>query len=252
MRLGVGFLSACLLTLGEGLAQPAANPEDLAEGERLFASQCAYCHGPRGEGGRGAMLARPRLLRASDDQALIRVISRGIPGTEMPSAALTSRQVEQVAGYVRTLGRIAKPAVTGDPGRGEKLYAAKGGCVQCHTVAGRGGAIGPDLTEIGSRRGVAHLREALLDPGATVPDDFLQVRVVTKDGRRITGVRLNEDTTSIQLRDLTGDFHSFWKSEISELHKDRGKSPMPNYKTVFTPAEIDDLLAYLSSLQGSL
>ena len=52
----------------------------------ILQKKCAGCHGPGGEGGRGAMLARPSLSRAPDDEALFHVIQRGIPGTEMPRA----------------------------------------------------------------------------------------------------------------------------------------------------------------------
>jgi hypothetical protein len=98
---------------------------------------------------------------------------------------------------------------------------------------------------------VPYLREALLDPEAAVPDGFLQVRLVTQDGRRITGVRVNEDTFSIQIRDLSDNFHSFFKSELAELDKQQGKSPMPSYKGVFSSGELDDLVAYLDSLRGN-
>ena len=75
---------------------------------------------------------------------------------------------------------------------------------------------------------------------------------VTKDGRRITGIRLNESTFSIQLRDLTDRFHPFLKSELAELRKEKGQSPMPGYKDLLTPAEVDDLVAYMASLRGGL
>ncbi|MBI3665882.1 MAG: hypothetical protein HY236_06595, partial [Acidobacteria bacterium] len=79
----------------------------------------------------------------------------------------------------------------------------------------------------------------------------LLLRVVTNDGRRITGVRVNEDAFSIQLRDFSDRYHSFYKSELVELHKDWGKSPMPSYRNVFTAEQLDDLVAYLASLRGN-
>ena len=90
-----------------------------------------------------------------------------------------------------------------------------------------------------------------IDPEAAVPEGFLQVQLVTRDGRRITGVRLNEDTFSIQIRDLSDNFRSFFRSELVEMTKQPGKSPMPTYNDAFTPAELNDLIAYLDSLRGT-
>jgi mono/diheme cytochrome c family protein len=54
-----------------------------------------------------------------------------------------------------------------------------GGCIACHVFAGMpGGAIGPDLTHIGSRRNAAYLREAILDPDATIARGYEQFRGV--------------------------------------------------------------------------
>lgn len=182
---------------------------------------------------------------------MFNVIASGIPETEMPGHWFTDRELIQLVVFVRTLGRVAPQKAPGDPANGQKLYAGKGGCVQCHTVGGRGGAIGPDLTDIGARRSLAYLRESLVNPEAAAPDGFLEVQLVTRNGQRITGVRLNEDTFSIQIRDLSGGFRSFLKTELKELNRMPGKSPMPNYAGVFTSNELDDVVAYLDSLRGA-
>ena len=102
-----------------------------------------------------------------------------------------------------------------------------------------------------SRRSAAHLRAAVLDPESTLPEGFLEVRLVTKDGGRITGVRLNEDTFTIQVRDPNGGLHSFVKEDLKELQRDTGKSPMPSFRGTLSAAEVDDLIAYLYSLRGN-
>lgn len=223
---------------------------DLARGEKLFQGHCALCHGTNGEGGRGPLIAQPKLKRASDDAALVKVISEGIQGTEMPGAwQMSEREVRQVASYVRSLGRIAAKPVPGDVARGAQLYQSKGGCATCHLIKGQGRLIGPDLSGIGLRRSVTYLREAILNPEAQLPDSFLQVRVVPHDGAMVTGVRLGEDSFAIQLRDYSGRLHSYWKRDLKEIFKDRGKSPMTSYKDKFTDAELTDLIAYLASLR---
>jgi len=235
---------------------PKKNPfetaADLKNGQQLFMGQCARGHGSKGEGGRGAVLAQPRLRHAPDDESLFIVIRDGIKGTEMPAGyAVDTRETWELAAYVRSLGRMSPETVAGDAKHGQELYRTKARCAQCHINGGMGGSLGPELTEIGARRSAAHLRAAVLDPASTLPEDFLQVRAVTQDGQTITGVRLNEDTFSIQIRDLSGGIHSFQKGDLKELQRDTGKSPMPSFRGTLSASEVDDLVAYLVSLRGN-
>ncbi len=255
------FGLACALALPAQLffeeTIPKTNPytgaADVKRGQQLFLGQCGGCHGPQGEGGRGPSLQRPKLAKAPDDESLYKLIREGVPGTEMPGSwVLIAREVWQVAAFVRSLGRTAEETVSGDRARGADLYRTKGKCAQCHVIAGQGGGLGPELTEIGARRSARFLRAKLEQPEAQLPDGFVQVRVVAKDGRRLTGVRLNEDTFTVQMRDLNDRLHSFLKQDLKEFHKDWGRSPMPEYRTAFSATEMDDLVAYLASLRGGL
>jgi putative heme-binding domain-containing protein len=209
------------------------------------------CHGQTGTGGKGARLAQPTLRRAPTDDALAEVIKNGIAGTEMPSAwQMTDREIWQVAGYVRSLGRIPVVALPGDAARGRALYESKGGCAGCHIVSGAGTALGPELTEIGARRSADYLREALVKPGATVPEQFLVISATTRDGKSIRGERITEDTFTIQIRDAAGRLHSLRKSDLASFKKLPHESLMPSYEARFNPGELDDLIAYLASLRG--
>jgi putative heme-binding domain-containing protein len=227
---------------------PKLTQQDVARGAKLFQAQCAYCHGPGGDGGRGANLARPKLRHAPDDKSLFRVINSGIPDTGMPGNAMSAQEVWQVVGFVRSLGRVTHKPLPGNTSRGERIYAAQG-CANCHTIAGHGGPVGPDLSDIGARSSATYLNKALTEPEADVPNGFLQVRAVTRDGGLVTGVRVNEDAFSIQIRELNGRFYSFWKDELKELFKDWGKSPMPSYRNSLSQSQLDDLIAYLVSLE---
>ena len=239
-----------------GYVIPRQNPyttaADLQSGEKLFLGQCGRCHGPKGEGGIGAILAQPRLRRAPDDESLFLVIREGVRGTEMPAGStLSTREVWQLAAFVRSLGRVPIETVAGDPQRGQQVYQ-KGKCAQCHIANGQGTSVGPELSDVGARRSATYIRTSLVDPNADVPDRFAQLRITTKDGRRITGVRLAEDTFTIQLVDLTGRTYSFFKQELTDIKKDFDKSPMPGYRDVLSQSELDDLVAYLVSLRGNL
>lgn len=224
---------------------------DAARGASIYAGQCAICHGQRGEGGRGAMLARARLRHAPDDAALMRIIRRGLPGTGMPATWLNESELKDVAAHLRELGRSVAPTpVSGDAVRGKTIYAgAAAGCAGCHTIDGYGGSFGPDLSGIGARRNAIHLRASILDPAADVPGDFVLLRAVTASGLKVTGARVNEDTFSVQLRDSAGKVHSFWKSELRQLTKEPGKTAMPSYRGRLPDRDLDDLVAYLASLE---
>jgi cytochrome c oxidase cbb3-type subunit 3 len=224
---------------------------DLLRGEKLFQVHCALCHGPKGEGGRGPMLTRAKLLRAPDDAALLSVLEDGIRGTEMPGTGgtLSDREKRQTAAYVRSLGKVAMKPVPGDAAHGAEIFRGKGNCTGCHSVHGEGGVAGPDLSAIGDSRSAAYLRESLVNPNAAVPEDYLLVTVVPNSGQRVTGERVNEDSFSIQVRDSAGRFYSFWKKDLAQVDKQKGKSPMPSYQGQLPDAELTDLVAYLASLK---
>jgi putative heme-binding domain-containing protein len=255
MRLTSVFLLSAVAVFADD-PKPVTLPDtlgDLAQGARLFRNQCGLCHGPKGEGSRGPMLTRAKLRRAPDDVTLVKILNEGIRGTEMPGSkdVMSEREVLQTAAYVRSLGKIEMEPVPGDSLRGAELYKEKGTCSTCHSLHGEGGVAGPDLTDIGDRRSVRYLRESLVNPETDLPDGYLLVVLTAKDGRTLTGVRVNEDSFSIQVRDHAGKSYSFWKTELSGIEKKRGKSTMPSFKSRFTDGEMIDLVAYLASLKDS-
>ena len=85
---------------------PYTSGDDIAFGRRLYAGRCAGCHGPNGDGGKGANLAIPSLPRGASDLALYRVIRYGLPETEMPSHNMTQREIWQIAGICADAGTV--------------------------------------------------------------------------------------------------------------------------------------------------
>jgi cytochrome c oxidase cbb3-type subunit 3 len=222
---------------------------DLPAGRKIFESQCALCHGQTGTGGRGPSLNRPKLGKAPDDVALRALISNGIE-PEMPGAwQLNEHEVHSVAAYVRSLGALPPEALPGDAARGERVYLSKG-CAGCHVVGGKGEGFGPELTDIGARRNGAHLRQAVLRPATLLPEGFLYLAAVTETGTTIRGIRVNEDSFNIQIKDARGQFHSFRKSELRGLKRLPNETPMPSFEGSLSAAELDDLVAYLANLKG--
>ncbi len=228
---------------------------DLADGERLFRVHCARCHGIDGAGGEGSNLVRSKLKHAADDEALIALLSDGIPGTGMPGMwTLDENQRTRVAAYVRTLGRLEAEEMPGDPLRGAMIYQSSGGCPACHILEGHGTGIGPELTDVGDRRGLEYLRRSMVEPAAAQSQtmgyqDYLTVRVRTADGS-VEGLRVNEDAFTVQVRDIGGVVHSFRKDDLTEFEKVFAHSLMPEYGTVLAANDMDDLISYLMSLRS--
>jgi cytochrome c oxidase cbb3-type subunit 3 len=243
--------------------KPLENPTaaDLQSGASLFVASCGRCHGLDGSGGAGPPLTRPKLRRAGDEAGIIDIIVDGIPGTAMPAAAgwmLSESEVARVASYVRSIGRRPVEKLPGDPMAGHAVYA-RSRCAGCHVVDGTGTAVGPELTNIGMLRGSAFLRESLVDPGASRPQRsvpyepysypaYVIVRVKPRGASEVAGIRLNEDSFTIQLRDQTGRIHSFQKTQLESLRAEPNTSLMPSYRSTLSIHELDDLVAYLMTL----
>ena len=139
----------------------------------------------------------------------------------------------------------------GDPKRGQTLFEGKGACATCHRVNGRGPRLTTDLSDIGAIRTPGSLQRSLLDPAGSLLPANRMVDAVMKDGRRVRGRRLNEDTHTVQLIDEQERIVSLTKTDLRsyDVRKD---SAMPSYAKMLAPDEVSDLVAYLLSLKGVL
>jgi cytochrome c oxidase cbb3-type subunit 3 len=141
------------------------------------------------------------------------------------------------------------PRVSGDIDKGRQVYQ-RSGCAGCHRIGQEGSLFGPDLTRIGAGRSSEYIRESLVNPSADIPEEYGGVAVVTRDGRRVQGVRINEDTFSVQLRDASQQFRMFQKDQVKEVVQET-KSLMPSYASM-DKTDLQNLLAYLDSLRGDI
>ena len=244
----VMFLGALVLMAQAGaIKNPRTSAADIVAGAKTFRSHCAVCHGPNGEGGLGPRLASGVFYHGSSDREILNNISNGIPGTEMPSMFYEEDRLWQVVAYIRSLSAASSAKGSGDPGHGREIFLAKG-CMHCHRVNGQGGRLGPDLTDIGQRRAVSYLRESVLDPNADVAERYWVVGFNDSSGKRHSGFVMNEDTYSVQFLDFNEQLASFEKAGLKDYQVVK-TSKMPSYKGILSDPEVDDLVAWLSSLR---
>ncbi len=146
-----------------------------------------------------------------------------------------------------------QPYLDGDPEKGKKLFwdvQSKVGCAKCHTVAGKGGKVGPELTTIAGTRTLQYIVESVVKPSAVIASGFSPILVLTNDGERIAGTK-KEDTPEHFLLGLpTGEVRKIMKSDIKKF-KIMKKSIMPgNFAEILSIEEFHDVLAYVRTLTG--
>ena len=147
-------------------------------------------------------------------------------------------------------------------GAGERFFFGEGGCSGCHMVHGRGAVNGPDLTNIAARSTLPEMEKmlddptsqmgvhslALCPPWAFCPDFSWAVLDVTlKNGSVLRGFGRKRTEHELQLQSFDGKLHLLDAGEYTLVQQEKASS-MPPLKA--TPAQRQDLLAYLSSLGG--
>ena len=152
-----------------------------------------------------------------------------------------ARARAEVFAYYRRLAK--KP---GDVKRGRKLFERH--CLVCHTVANRGGRIGPPLDGVGLK-GLESLLRNVLTPNAAVESGYRSFRVLTTDGRIIQGLLVSDSPEAVVIRQPdTADVRI--PREQIERAGFTGTSVMPEgILESLRPEEARDLLQYLLGLR---
>jgi putative membrane-bound dehydrogenase-like protein len=135
-------------------------------------------------------------------------------------------------------------AATGEPSRGHVLFRDR--CATCHRLRGEGETIGPDLT-YANRHDRDFLLVSLVDPAGVVRKEYQAYNVITKSGRVLSGLIVEQLPGMLILRDAKGQRTSVARSEIEAL-KELDVSLMPEslYKEL-SPDQLRDLFSFLQS-----
>lgn len=144
------------ITQPDKLAEAQASlDESLAmQGEEIFTTNCAQCHGGEATGGIGPALNSEQFLSSVTDLQMHQLISTGVPGTLMVAysadfgGTFTQQQITAVVKYVRSFEETApdfpqwhRPLAQTDLS-GAELYNMA--CSYCHGIDLEGN-IGPAL-----------------------------------------------------------------------------------------------------------
>src|SRR5690606_22686921 len=134
--------------------------------------------------------------------------------------------------------------LTGDPDMGKTVFSTA--CSACHTYAGEGGEVGPDLSGVNNQPADALLLHTLV-PNYEVLPAYQAIAVETTEGRSISGWILAETDNSMTLKTAYGTEESILRSNISSINNS-GLSLMPDgLEQTMTKADLANLIAYLKT-----
>jgi putative heme-binding domain-containing protein len=226
---------------------------DINAGRSYFEKQCSRCHGfdARGNDEVGAPNLTGPLTRASSSAGIYTILREGIAGTAMMAVdpEVPDSQLWQLAAYIESLSReSADIAVRGSAEVGKALFNDVGECLDCHMLNGKGGRLGPDLSNIGSELSPDELGLALIDPSAKVEPRWWSLTLEDKNGTSRSGLRMNEDSFSVRIMDADSQLWSYPRSALRRVVRSE-ESTMPSYAARFNDTQIDDLVAFLYSLR---
>ena len=131
---------------------------------------------------------------------------------------------------------------------GRDVYAAAQ-CASCHRFRGEGGAVGPDLTGVGTRYAPVDVLKSLTEPSAVISEQYQNTSVTLKSGDEIVG-RIVEDTPQklvLVVDPIQGTRSEVRPADVTSRTPSK-VSPMPEgLLNTFSRDEILDLIAYLQA-----
>jgi cytochrome c oxidase cbb3-type subunit III len=245
------------LFLGLG---PAPDLVAAARGQKLFGSNCAFCHGVKATGAQGPDLVRSALVLHDEKGELIGpVILNGRPDKGMPSfPSFTQAQIYDIAEFLHSrVEAVAnrglytvQDVVTGNAQKGQEYFNGAGQCNTCHSPTG-------DLAHVASKFQAADLQAAFLDPasvtafetGSGKAPPSTRIKVTLPSGESISGTLKRLDDFNVSMYDDTGSYHSW--SRVPGI-KVNVKDPLAAHRALlqkYTDDDMHNLLAYLVKLK---
>lgn len=250
--LGLAVLLAMTAAPVHAQDRPQANPRQgdaatIRAGAGLFRERCAECHGSDAKGVPGHDLTRLWASGATDER-VFQTVRSGVPNTLMPSSTAPDAELWSLVGYLRSLNAVASTeTAAGNVANGDRIFWSM--CGSCHAVRGRGGRLGPDLSQIAQTQSRAQLTLAIRAASDSTPAGYRPVTLVTRDGQRIRGAMKSEDAFSIRIMDTEERLQGYLKSTLREVIREPG-SLMPDLgPDRLNDTDLEDLLAFLTTLR---
>jgi len=231
---------------------PPPDAAAASRGEKLYAPNCAFCHGEKARGGEGPNLVRSALVLHDEKGELLGpVIASGFPDKGMPAFPnFAEGQLRDLAQYLHLQVELVANrgtykrlnVVTGDAKAGEAYFNGAGGCNTCHSVTG-------DLAHIGSKYQPDQLQTRFIWPGGGRGAASRQkVTVTLPSGESITGTLKAQDDVNVSIYDSAGNYRS-WPREGLKIQMEDRLVLHRQLLEKYTDADMHNLTAYLAGFK---
>ena len=229
-------------------ASMLADPQDIEEASRLFQ---AFLGQRRGAPLLAEALESYQLSPAVAKTGIYLIRASGRDETVLTETLKAAADLSNRALLIapQEMPDLVREVISaGDAARGESLYRSNDlACLKCHSIAGSGGRVGPDLSGLGSRVQIDYLVESILEPSEAIKEGYQTINVTTREGQLFSGVKLRESTRALLLRDSEDRVLSIPLSSIETARP--GLSLMPSgLADNLSRGEFADLVKFLSSL----
>jgi putative heme-binding domain-containing protein len=167
------------------------------------------------------------------------------------SGSLIKLLKEKQASRLQELEKLQSQLTKGDVAEGRQLFFNKATCFVCHSVAGKGGEFGPDLSNIGEIRSRHDILEAVMYPSASFAREYETSKIVTKT-TSYTGIIKEQLPDVIVVATGPGSKVRVPRNEIVSIEPENTSLMLPGLLRQLNIQEISDLVAYLESLPNGL
>lgn len=231
--------------------QPAATPEQILAGQKVFAAQCGFCHGRDAMGGEtGPNLTRSTMMRDDPSGDQVRELLRaGRVDKGMPAFRLSDADVTAILAFIREqrskadspgARRSVDPAdlASGNSERGRQFFNGAAGCATCHSPTG-------DFAGIATRLQGLELLQRMLYPAKS---HVATVTVTPRSGEPVSGKLAHRDEFTIALTDASDRYRS-WRTADVTFTVNNPLDAHVEQLGKYTDDDIHDVLAYLQTLR---
>jgi putative heme-binding domain-containing protein len=168
-------------------------------------------------------------------------------------AALPAKLEASITPRPRSVDEWVRLAASGgDPEAGRRLFDFPNSvaCYRCHTVHGRGGKIGPDLSNIARSSDRTKLAESILRPAKEIAPQYATWSFVTHGGRTLSGVLVSEDREGhVRIGGADGRITEIDASQIEDRVPQKTSIMPERLNDLLTVGEFRDLIAFLTTLK---